>query len=258
MLDKIIKVKEMEMEQFILPLERVFPRFSLLDALQNTKREIGLIAEIKKASPSKGIIRQNFHPVSIAKEYEATGVEAISVLTDEQFFQGSKEYLTEVKQVVNVPVLRKDFIVDRNQLLESKYIGADAILLIGEVLEPLKLKEFYLEAAELGLECLVEVHSIRTVEALLKEITPSIIGINNRDLSTFQTSTEHTKEIISYLPATSLVVSESGIHTNSDIKFVKGVGASAVLVGEAFMREAEPGAGIRKLFGEDTFEQTLT
>jgi indole-3-glycerol phosphate synthase len=258
MLDKIIKVKEREMEQFTLPLERVFPHFSLLDALQNAKREIGLIAEVKKASPSKGVIRQIFHPVSIAKEYNATGVDAISVLTDEQFFQGSKQYLTEVKQVVNVPVLRKDFIVDRKQLLESKYIGADAILLIGEVLEPQKLKEFYLEAAELGLECLVEVHSIRTVEALLKEITPSIIGINNRDLSTFQTSTEHTKEIISYLPSTSLVVSESGIHTSSDIKFVKEAGASAVLVGEAFMREAEPGAGIRKLFGEDTIEQTLT
>jgi indole-3-glycerol phosphate synthase len=210
-----------------------------------------LIAEVKKASPSKGIIREDFHPVEIAKEYLETGVDAISVLTDTPFFQGAKEYLTEIKNVVDVPILRKDFIVDRRQILESKYIGADAILLIGEVLEPTKLKEFYLEAEELGLECLVEVHSTQTVESLLQVITPKIIGINNRDLSSFITSTEQTKEIVPYLPSGSLIVSESGIHTLKDLQTVKEAGAKAILVGEAFMKEREPGIGIKKLFGED-------
>jgi indole-3-glycerol phosphate synthase len=250
MLSKIVQVKNEEMQQFQLPVEQEFQHYSLYEALKNANRDIGVIAEVKKASPSKGVIREDFYPVSIATQYVQAKADAISVLTDEQFFQGHKQYLSNVKQVVNVPVLRKDFIVDRKQLLESKYIGADAILLIGEVLEPLKLKEFYLEAQELGLECLVEVHSIQTVEDLLKEIAPRIIGINNRDLSTFETSLEHTKEIIAYLPKSSLVISESGLHTYDDLQFVKNAGAHAVLVGEAFMREQNPGDGISKLFGE--------
>jgi indole-3-glycerol phosphate synthase len=240
MLKQIIQVKEDEMKQFSLPPERQFNHYSLFQALSKPKRVVGLIAEVKKASPSKGIIREDFHPVEIAKEYLETGVDAISVLTDTPFFQGAKEYLTEIKNVVDVPILRKDFIVDRRQILESKYIGADAILLIGEVLEPTKLKEFYLEAEELGLECLVEVHSTQTVESLLQVITPKIIGINNRDLSSFIT-----------LPSGSLIVSESGIHTLKDLQTVKEAGAKAILVGEAFMKEREPGIGIKKLFGED-------
>jgi indole-3-glycerol phosphate synthase len=252
MLSKIVQVKHEEMQKFQLPIEQEFPHYSLYEALRNANRAVGLIAEVKKASPSKGVIREDFHPVSIASEYVKAKTDAISVLTDEQFFHGSKQYLSNAKQVVNVPVLRKDFIVDRKQLLESKYIGADAILLIGEVLEPSKLKEFYLEAQELGLECLVEVHSIQTVEALLKEIAPRIIGINNRDLSTFETSLEHTKEIVTYLPESSLVISESGLHTYEDLQFVKKAGAHAVLVGEAFMREQHPGQGILKLFGEES------
>jgi indole-3-glycerol phosphate synthase len=250
MLDQIIKVKEEEMEQFSLPSEALCTHYSLFQALSKPRRDIGLIAEVKKASPSKGVIREDFHPVEIAKEYEETGADAISVLTDTAFFQGAKEYLTAIKQTVNVPILRKDFIVDRRQILESKRIGADAILLIGEVLEPSKLKEFYLEAEELGMECLVEVHSIQTVVSLLKEISPKIIGINNRDLSTFKTTTEQTKLIVPYLPTSSLIVSESGIHTLGDLQDVKQAGAGAVLVGEAFMREQEPGMGIKKLFGE--------
>lgn len=250
MLNKIVEVKHEEMEQFQLPNQLEVTHYSLYEALRKANRQIGLIAEVKKASPSKGIIREDFHPIDIAEQYVSAKADALSVLTDEQFFQGSKEYLSNIKRVVNVPVLRKDFIVDRRQLLESKYIGADAILLIGEVLEPLKLKEFYLEAEELGLECLVEVHSIETVESLLKEISPKILGINNRDLSTFKTSVEHTKEIITYLPDTSLVVSESGIHSYQDLTFVKEAGAHAVLIGEAFMRETNPGEGIRKLFGD--------
>ncbi|WP_246942184.1 indole-3-glycerol phosphate synthase TrpC [Bacillus pinisoli] len=250
MLNKIIEVKHEEMLQFSLPVQLEVPHFSLYEALRKPNRGLGLIAEVKKASPSKGVIREDFHPVKIAEQYVSAKADALSVLTDEQFFHGSKQYLSNIKQVVNVPILRKDFIVDRRQLLESKYIGADAVLLIGEVLEPLKLKEFYLEATEIGLECLVEVHSIETVEALLKEITPTILGINNRDLSTFKTSVEHTKEIITYLPKSSLVVSESGIHSYEDLSYVKDVGAHAVLIGEAFMREDDPGKGIERIFGE--------
>ncbi len=257
MLGKIIKVKEQEMEKFSLPERQSFQNYSLFDALSNPNRNIGLIAEVKKASPSKGVIRNNFKPIEIATEYMDEKADAISVLTDTSFFQGAIDYLTKIKQAVNIPILRKDFLIDRRQLLESKYIGADAILLIGEVLEPLKLKEFYLEAEELGLECLVEVHSIQTVEALLKELTPKIIGINNRNLATFQTSIDYTKEIVPYLPSTSLIVSESGIHFPKDIQFVKDSGANAVLVGEAFMRETSPRDGIRKLFGESAYEKAI-
>lgn len=131
MLNKIIQVKKEEMKQFVLPEKQNFPSFSLYQSLTQPIREVGLIAEIKKASPSKGIIRENFSPLEIAKDYTSTGVDALSVLTDEQFFQGSKKYLTDVKSIVNVPVLRKDFIVDRRQLLESKHLGADVVLLIG-------------------------------------------------------------------------------------------------------------------------------
>ncbi|MFZ3588661.1 indole-3-glycerol phosphate synthase TrpC [Bacillus sp. DJP31] len=257
MLTKIISVKEDEMKFFSLPKKQSVTNYSLHRALSKPNRNIGLIAEVKKASPSKGVIRAEFHPVEIAKEYMDSKVDAISVLTDRTFFQGSLDYLTQIKQIVNIPVLRKDFIVDRRQILESKHIGADAILLIGEVLEPLKLKEFYLEAEELGIECLVEIHSIQTVEALLKEITPRIIGINNRNLATFQSSIHHTKEIVPYLPSTCLVISESGIHSTIDVQTVKNYGAHAILVGEAFMKEEEPSEGIRKMFGETSLEKTI-
>jgi indole-3-glycerol phosphate synthase len=258
MLNKIVEVKKEEASRIKLQEGEVFKHYSLYDSLLNSNREIGLIAEVKKASPSKGVIRENFQPVEIAKEYEAEGADGISVLTDEQFFQGAKEYLTNIKRVVNVPILRKDFIIDEKQIVESKQIGADAILLIGEILEPKQLKEYYLQATELGLECLVEVHSVKTVEGILKEFSPRIIGINNRDLTTFKTSIHQTELIISYLPTDSLVVSESGIHSYSDLQFVKSVGTKALLVGEAFMREESPRLGIKKLFGEDYIGQTIT
>ncbi|MBM6619858.1 indole-3-glycerol phosphate synthase TrpC [Bacillus suaedaesalsae] len=252
MLNKIIEVKVEEMKNFVLPEQRQdYKIVSLYDALSSPNRSVGLIAEVKKASPSKGIIRKDFNPLSIATDYVYAGADAISVLTDAPFFQGSKEYLSQIKEAVDVPLLRKDFIVDNRQILESKHLGADAILLIGEVLEPSRLVEFYIEAEELGLECIVEVHSIETIEKLLKRFTPKIIGINNRDLSSFQTSIEQTEVISSYIPPESLIVSESGIFTHADIEYVKEKGADAVLIGEAIMRKQDVVLAIKELFGEN-------
>ncbi|KAA0550257.1 indole-3-glycerol phosphate synthase TrpC [Bacillus sp. BGMRC 2118] len=254
MLNKIIEAKKEEMKHFVLPEpQEEYKSVSLYDALSSPNRTVGLIAEVKKASPSKGVIRENFEPMSIAKEYVNAGADAISILTEEQYFLGSKKYLTQIKKIVNLPLLRKDFIVDRRQLLESKYLGADAILLIGEVLEPTQLVEFYLEAGELGLDCIVEVHSIKTVENLLKQFSPKIIGINNRNLTTFQTSIEQTEVISSYIDADSLLVSESGIFSKEDISYVREKGAHAVLIGEAIMREKDITSAIKRLFGESMY-----
>lgn len=250
MLDKIISTKKSEVEKLVLPPTQDVSRKSLFQALFNCNREIGLIAEVKKASPSKGIIRDNFHPVEIALAYENAGADAISVLTDEHFFQGHSDYLTAVKKNVNIPVLRKDFIINKKQIEESVRIGADAILLIGEALEPTELYEFYNHAYAQGLECLVEVHSYETLVKVLNVFTPQILGINNRNLLTFETAITNTRDLASYVPSGCLLISESGIHTNKDINEVRNFGASGVLVGEAFMRANEPGEGIRRLFGE--------
>ncbi|QOR65263.1 indole-3-glycerol phosphate synthase TrpC [Cytobacillus suaedae] len=250
MLTKIIETKYEEVKKIILPECDVFERKSLYEALQNPYREIGLIAEVKKASPSKGVIRQEFHPTQIALDYLNVHVDALSVLTDELYFQGSSQYLREIKKLVDVPVLRKDFIVDSLQIEQSVRIGADAILLIGEVLEPAQLHEFYTEAYEKGLECLVEVHSYEILEKILKVFEPKILGVNNRNLKTFSTSILQTKELSDHIPPGSLLVSESGIHSHQDLLDVKNYGAKAVLVGEAFMKVEKPGDGVRELFGE--------
>lgn len=250
MLTKIIETKFEEVKKLTLPEFENFNRKSLSKALLSPNREIGLIAEVKKASPSKGIIRQDFAPAKIALDYMNVHVDALSVLTDEIFFQGSTQYLRHIKDLVDVPVLRKDFIVDSIQIEQSLRIGADAILLIGEVLEPDQLHEFYLEAYEKGLECLVEVHSYETLESILRLFEPKILGVNNRNLKTFSTSILQTKELSSYIPSGSLLVSESGIHSSQDLLDVKEYGAKAVLVGEAFMKAEKPGDGVRELFGE--------
>jgi len=251
MLEKILKTKQMEVKTLTLPAQlQKGKKTSLLQALSNPKRELGLIAEIKKASPSKGVIRHNFDPVQIAKEYENAGADAISVLTDQIFFQGHRDFLIRVKETVNLPILRKDFIVDRKQVEESVRIGADAILLIGEALPVTKLYELYEEAYERGLECLVEVHELETLEMILTSFTPKLIGINNRNLKTFHTSLMTTRKLGKFIPKESLLVSESGIHNYKDLQFVKESGACAVLVGEAFMREENVGEAIKKLFEE--------
>lgn len=255
MLSKIIEQKKIEVENLEeVVLEQPVIRKSLHSALSKPNRKLGLIAEVKKASPSKGVIRENFDPLQIAKEYEETKADAISVLTDVTFFQGSIEYLMEIKENVNLPILRKDFIIDSRQISQSEKMGADAILLIGEVLEPLKLYEFYCEAYERGLECLVEVHSRKTLEQVCKYVTPKLVGINNRNLKNFITSINHTKEIIKDAPKESLVISESGILSRKDLDEIISYGAHATLIGEAFMRYESPGRGIRKLFGEVNYE----
>jgi indole-3-glycerol phosphate synthase len=248
MLEQIIATKRSEIKTLVLPpilTER--NRVSLSAALRKPKRSIGLIAEVKKASPSKGVIRPHFHPVDIAKSYEQAGADAISVLTDERYFQGHRQYLADVKQAVQLPILRKDFIIDRIQIEESVRIGADAILLIGEALPPQMLYELYEEAYEKGLECLVEVHERQTLENILSLFTPEIIGINNRNLHTFTTSLETTKEVVPFVPKESIIVSESGIANAFDLKTVQTYGAHAVLVGESLMRQDDVGLAVHEL-----------
>lgn len=249
MLEKIIKQKKEEVKTLVLPVEQPFEKRSFKEALASPNRFIGLIAEVKKASPSKGLIKEDFVPVQIAKDYEAAKADAISVLTDTPFFQGENSYLSDVKRAVSIPVLRKDFI-DSLQVEESRRIGADAILLIGEVLDPLHLHELYLEAGEKGMDVLVEVHDESTLEQILKVFTPDILGINNRNLKTFKTSVKQTEQIASLVPKESLLVSESGIGSLEHLTFVNEHGARAVLIGESLMRQTSQRKAIQALFGE--------
>ncbi|TDY52630.1 indole-3-glycerol phosphate synthase TrpC [Bacillus subtilis] len=250
MLEKIIKQKKEEVKTLVLPVEQPFEKRSFKEALASPNRFIGLIAEVKKASPSKGLIKEDFVPVQIAKDYEAAKADAISVLTDTPFFQGENSYLSDVKRAVSIPVLRKDFIIDSLQVEESRRIGADAILLIGEVLDPLHLHELYLEAGEKGMDVLVEVHDASTLEQILKVFTPDILGVNNRNLKTFETSVKQTEQIASLVPKESLLVSESGIGSLEHLTFVNEHGARVVLIGESLMRQTSQRKAIHALFRE--------
>jgi indole-3-glycerol phosphate synthase len=250
MLDKIIETKKEEIKKLILPDDEKLPRLSFYDALKTPNRELGLIAEVKKASPSKGLIKADFHPVEIAQAYEKGGADCLSVLTDTPYFQGKREYLTSVKKAVNLPILRKDFIIDHIQIDEANRIGADAILLIGEVLEPTLLKELYQYALQLNLDILVEVHDQETLEKVLKVITPKILGVNNRNLKTFETNIGQLEEMASSIPKDTLLVSESGLYTRNDLNLVQQYGAKAVLVGESLMRKDDQALAIKELFGE--------
>ncbi|MDY7222232.1 indole-3-glycerol phosphate synthase TrpC [Halalkalibacterium halodurans] len=249
MLDTILQTKREEIERLALPEQVEVKKVSLYDALRKPNRSLGLLAEVKKASPSKGLIRADFHPVEIGKSYEAAGADAISVLTDETYFQGHRDYLTKVKQAVNIPVLRKDFIIDRAQILESVRIGADAILLIVGTIPTTRLKELYDEAHELGLECLVEVHSEEEIAELFSAFTPTLIGVNNRNLKTFETDVAQTEKMAQVIPHGTMFLSESGLHTYDDLQRVKRAGATGVLVGESLMRASSPEEGIQHLFG---------
>lgn len=215
------------------------------------KKEGGLsiIAEVKKASPSKGIIRQDFHPLEIAEQYEINKVEAVSVLTEDKFFQGSPEYLHEISRKNSLPLLRKDFIIDPYQIYQSKLLGADVILLIAGILTSKQLAAFQNIAKEIGLYSLIEVHSLRELEMVL-ETEAKIIGINNRDLKTFKTSLETTEKLIKIIPKDKIVISESGIHERSDMVFLEGLGVDGVLIGEGLMRANSIGDKLRELRGE--------
>lgn len=207
---------------------------------------INLIAEIKKASPSKGILRGDFNPVKIAITYQANGASAISVLTDERFFEGRLEYIEKVRSNVSIPILRKDFFIDEYQIYETVACGAEAILLIPEILSMAEMAKFYNIATELGLDCLVEVHNEEDIEKALA-IGASIIGINNRDLHTFKVDLGVTQRLIRLIPQNKVIVSESGIKSYEDIMFLKSLGINAVLVGEAFMEADDIAAKMREM-----------
>ncbi|MDP3730311.1 MAG: indole-3-glycerol phosphate synthase TrpC [Candidatus Omnitrophota bacterium] len=207
---------------------------------------INLIAEIKKASPSKGILRGDFNPVKIAITYQANGASAISVLTDERFFEGRLEYIPKVRENISVPILRKDFFIDEYQIYETVASGAEAILLIPEILSMAQMAKFYNLATELGLDCLVEVHNEEDIEKALAIGAP-IIGINNRDLHTFKVDLAVTQRLIRLIPQNKVIVSESGIKSYEDIMFLKSLGINAVLIGEAFMESDDIAAKMREM-----------
>jgi len=259
-LDRIVVTKQSEVEQLA-------SRFSLSDAecqiadmpatrgfrhalTSNANRGVGLIAEVKKASPSKGLIRPDFHPVNIARAYEQAGADCISVLTDVQYFQGNDRYLTEIREAIQLPLLRKDFIIDERQIYEARLIGADAILLIAAILTPQQIRDYLAVAVSLGLDVLIEVHDRQELEIVLAAegaIEHGLIGVNNRDLKTFETSLSTTAELIQLLPEGVPLISESGIMSPDDIRYVAEAGAAGVLVGEYFMRQEDIAQAVRTL-----------
>lgn len=206
-----------------------------------------VIAELKKASPSKGIIREDFDPVKIAKSYEKGGACCLSVLTDEDFFQGSDNYLKMARNASSLPVLRKDFTIDAYQVFEARALGADCVLLIVAALEEAKLIELHDLGMSLGLDVLVEVHNAAELERALR-LENTMVGINNRDLHSFETSLATTYELLDYIPPNRLVITESGINTTDDVAAMRGHNVNAFLVGEAFMRYPEPGSRLLEMF----------
>ena len=226
-------------------------RRDFLGALRNHKPgTVALIAEVKKASPSAGLIRPDFDPVQIAREYEAAGASCLSVLTDEKFFQGSLDYLRQIRAAVNLPLLRKDFIIDERQILEAVQAGADAILLIVAILTDEQLRRFHELATQAGLAVLVEVHDESELERALA-INPVLVGVNNRDLKSFKVDLATTGRLAEKLRARKandvLLVAESGIHTRADVQRLAKCGAGAILVGESLMRHANLEAKVREL-----------
>lgn len=253
MLNKIIaqKRKEVEQRKKGMPLsyleECIAQRKAPLDlALALRGSSVRLIAEVKRASPSRGILCSNFNPVELAKAYAQGGAAAISVLTDEKHFQGSIDHLAAIRKEVELPLLRKDFIIDPYQIYESRAYGADALLLIVAILSQERLETLLLLSHSLGLKCLVEVHSEDEIErALLSRA--EIIGINNRELNTFTVDINTTRRLRPLIPQERIVVSESGIRSRSDVEKLRGWGVNAVLVGEALVTAADVGNKMREL-----------
>jgi indole-3-glycerol phosphate synthase len=265
-LDTIVEQKKIEVAR--LPERRVSAqdlmvaveaRGGLRDfaaALRQPRRggRVSLIAEVKKASPSKGIICEDFDPVRIARQYEAAGADCLSVLTDEKFFQGSLDYLRQIRQTVKLPLLRKDFIIDERQILEAIEAGADAILLIVAILTDAQLKHFHSLAIKAGLAALVEVHDEAELERALAA-DASIIGVNNRDLKTFKVDLATTERLAARLRSSDggqekLLVAESGIHTRADVERLAACAAQSILVGESLMRHASIEAKVAELLGK--------
>ena len=209
--------------------------------------ETAVIAEIKKASPSKGVIREDFDPVEIALSYESNGATCLSVLTDRDYFQGSPDYLVAARSATHLPTLRKDFMIDPYQIYEARCMGADCILLIVAALGQQQMLELAETASSLGLDILVESHSREELLRAL-DVKTALIGINNRNLKTFETSLKNTLGLLSEVPDGRIVITESGIHTKQDVSRMREAGVRAFLVGEAFMRQTDPGLALNRLF----------
>lgn len=226
-----------------------YPYYNFRYALEAKEKPINIIAEVKKASPSKGLICEKFEPVTIAKAYEAGGAAAISVLTEPSFFLGKNEYLSEIKTEVKLPLLRKDFIIDEIQIFEAKAIGADGILLITAALSDEQLKMYLKRAESLGLDALVETHDEEEVKRAL-EAGASIIGVNNRNLRNFEVSLETSERLREYIPSDKVFVSESGVHTKEDVLRLRKIGANALLIGEGVIKSENPTATLKAFIGE--------
>lgn len=255
-LKQIVAAKRLEIEaaEARLPLSQLRtrlksapPRRDFFGALA-AEGPIKLIAEVKKASPSKGVIREDFQPVEIAETYERHGASCISVLTDEQFFQGSLDYLSAIREATSIPLLRKDFILDSYQLVEARVAGADAVLLIAECLDDCNLRKLHNEALELGLTPLVELYEPENLPRVLAA-GATLIGVNNRDLRTFEVDLQHTIRLRAEIPDHCLLVAESGISTPEDVALLAAAGIDAILVGESLMREREIGPAVDRLLG---------
>ncbi|MFT4799349.1 MAG: indole-3-glycerol phosphate synthase [Candidatus Azotimanducaceae bacterium] len=257
-LDKIVaqKIIEVAERRLRLPLEELERHLAEAPTVRDFKAQLllqmidqkpAVIAEIKKASPSQGVIREVFHPAEIAIQYQSAGASCLSVLTDEQFFQGADAYLQEARAAVDLPVLRKDFIVDHYQIFEARSMGADCVLLIVSILDDDQLKRYHQLAQSLGMNVLVEVHDAAEMARALN-VEPDILGINNRNLKTFEVSLETTLVLKDAVSSSSLVITESGIHTKQDVQLMTEAGVFGFLVGEAFMRHPDPGVKLKELF----------
>jgi indole-3-glycerol phosphate synthase len=256
-LQKIVENKREEVarQKEILPLGELRqmladrpPTRDFEGAIRN--RDCAVIAEVKRRSPSKGRIREDFDPVGLASVYEDNGASAISILTERKFFEGSAAYVPQIKRVVRLPLLRKDFIIDAYQISETRVLGADALLLIARLLEAGELRDFLGLASELGLAALVEVHNEADVEKAVSS-GARIVGINNRDLATFRTDLEVSIRLTRMVPKGVTVVSESGINNRGDIEKLMEAGIHAFLVGESLMREKDIGKKLRELLGKE-------
>lgn len=257
-LDKILATKreEIRLTSSFRPIDDLRCEVDSAPPVRNFEQAIrtkiangksAVIAEIKKASPSKGVIREEFDPISIAQSYEQHGAACLSVLTDRDYFMGAAEYLVAARSSTQLPVLRKDFIVDPYQIYEARCMGADCILLIVAALEQSQMLDLERVATQLGMSVLVEAHSHEEFERAIQLQTP-LIGVNNRDLRTFETSLDTTFGLVSDLPEDRILITESGIHTRADVDAMRDRSVFAFLVGEAFMRQPDPGRGLESLF----------
>lgn len=252
-LDEIIGYKKTELEErkkkiSIRRLETEIEKRLPIRGFLKKSKKIQLIAELKKASPLKGIIREDFVPVKLAKICEENGADALSILTDEKYFKGSLDYINLVKEAAGIPILRKDFIIDEYQVIESRACGADAVLLLASILGYKDIQRFLDLSRDFGLKCLVEVHSDDDLKMVL-DTSAEIVGINNRDLKTFTVDIKNTERLISKIPGEKVIVSESGISKRADVKYMEGLGIDAVLIGTAIMSAEDVGAKIRELLG---------